>query len=138
MGFQGPRIFGSRALALEDPKQRRQALVEGEVAIENGCVGHNQPWFYADAIQTMLDLRDWAGVERYARALETFTSAEPLAWCDLFIARGRTLAAFLQGARDGSVLANLARVRDEARRLEMLVALPAIDRALTTMNTRTA
>jgi hypothetical protein len=130
IGFHGPRIIGSRAMALDDPTARRQALDDAEAIIRAGCVGHNQPWFYPDAIQTMLDLEDWDGVERYARALEDFTRAEPLAWCDVFIARGRALAAFRQGRRDEDLLTELRRVADEARRLEILVALPAIEQAL--------
>ena len=106
-------------------------LAEAEAIILAGCVGHNQPWFYVDAIQAMLDLEDWDGVEHYARLLEEFTHVEPLAWCDLYVARGRVLAACAQGHRDGAILAELSRLRDEAVRLDILVALPAIDRALT-------
>jgi tetratricopeptide (TPR) repeat protein len=130
LGFHGPRIIGSRAMALDDPAARRQALDDAEAIIRAGCVGHNQPWFYPDAIQTMLDLEDWDGVERYARALEDFTRAEPLAWCDVFIARGRALAAFRQGRRDEDLLTELRGVAGDARRLEILVALPAIEQAL--------
>ena len=74
MGFHGPRIFGSLARALRDPAQRRQALLDGQAAIEAGCVGHNQPWFYADAIQTMLDLdAATAGLSAWALSLPFLT-----------------------------------------------------------------
>jgi hypothetical protein len=128
--FEGPRNYGALATALVEPEARRRALAEGQAVINSGCVGHNQPWFYADAIQVMLDLEDWEQAERYASALEDFTRPEPLPWCDLFIARGRALADYGRGRREGALIAELRRVRDEARRLEILVALPAIEQAL--------
>ena len=128
--FEGPRIYGALATALVEPEARHRALAEGQAVIVSGCVGHNQLWFYADAIQAMLDLEDWEQAERYASALEDFTRPEPLAWCDFFIARGRALADCGRGRRDGALTAELRRVRDEARRLEILVALPAIEQAL--------
>jgi hypothetical protein len=59
-------------------------------------------------------------------ALEDYTRAEPLPWCDFFIARGRVLAAFGQGQRDGEVLAELRRLRAEAERIGLTTALPAL------------
>jgi hypothetical protein len=135
LGFNVPRVCGAMSLAQETPQARLRALADGEAVIRAGCVGHNQPWFYADAIQTMLDLEDWDAVEHYARALEEFTHAEPLAWCDLFIARGRALAQLGRGRLDETLVTELQRVRDEAQRLEILVALPAIEQALATIDT---
>jgi hypothetical protein len=73
---------------------------------------------------------NWEKVDRYASALEDYTRAEPLPWTDLFIARGRTLAAFGRGKRDDTTIHELQRVRDEAEGLGLKTALPALEEAL--------
>jgi class 3 adenylate cyclase/tetratricopeptide (TPR) repeat protein len=130
IGFHGPNVLGGLAAALPDPNQRRGALAEGEDIIRRGCVAHNQLRFYPDAIETALDLGDWQEAERYADALEAFTRPEPLPWSDFFIARGRMLAAVGRGRRDENARPQLERLCAEARRLELWMALPALDEAL--------
>ena len=129
LGFHGPNVLGGLAQAAEDPSERRRALAEGEAIIGRGAVGHNHLRFYPDAIETALDLGDWDKAERYADALEAFTRPEPLPWSDFFIARGRALAAIGRGRRDENTRLKLDRLSDEARRLELLTALPALEQA---------
>jgi hypothetical protein len=69
-------------------------------------------------------------VERYAEAMKAFTSIEPLPRTDFFIARGRALAAFGRGGQDGAMIDELRRLRDEADRIGLATALPALDGAL--------
>lgn len=126
--FHGPQICSVLARALDDPDERRGALAEGEAIIGHGCVGHNQLRFYPDAMEVMLDLQDHDELERYATALENFTRAEPLAWSDFFVARGRALSAFARGHRDDAAVRRLEILRNEAERLRLKPALPAMDR----------
>jgi hypothetical protein len=107
-------------------------LAEGEESLRSGAVSHNHFWFYRDAIQVSLNIGDWESVERYAVAMEDYTRPEPLPWCDLFIARGRALAAFGQGQRDDRVLAEIGRLREAAERAGILTAIPDLDAALRT------
>jgi len=132
VGFHGPNICSVLALALEDPAQRREMLREGEAMLARGSVAHNHLRFYPDAMATALELRDRQAVEGYAAALEAFTRAEPLPWADFFIAQGRALAALGAGPRDGPRVAELERLRAEAARLGLNVALARIDDALRT------
>ena len=81
-------------------------------------------------MEVSLGAGDWNGVERYAKALEDYTRPEPLPWSDFFIARGRTLAAYGQGRRDAEVAQELRRLREEAERVGLKTALPALDAAL--------
>ena len=71
-------------------------------------------------------------MERYAAALETFTSAEPLPWTSLFIAKGRALAKFGRGKSDDATMEELQHLLDEAKRVGLIMALPALEGALGT------
>jgi class 3 adenylate cyclase/tetratricopeptide (TPR) repeat protein len=131
LGLEGPRTLGTLARALDAPGARCDALAEGEAIISQGCVGHNQPWFYWDAIDVALELRRWQEAERYAAALEAHTRLEPLPWCDFHIARARILAS-LRGTRpDQEQRRALEGLRTEASRLDFTVALASIEQALT-------
>ena len=92
-------------------------------------------WFYRDAIDAMLSVRDSVGALRYVEALEQYTRAEPLPWAQLFAARGRVLAAALDDSVGDALLPELQGVRaalvvagfDGARR--------AVDAALAVVRT---
>jgi len=106
-------------------------LSEAEALIDAGCFGHNQLRFYPDAINVALELGDLDEVERYAQALEDFTKPEPLPWADFFIARRRALAAHARVQADPVPARELQRLRDDGLRMGFIVALPAIEAALT-------
>ena len=118
------------ALCAVDPGRRQQHLAEGEALLRQASVSHNFFWFYRDAIEASLADGKWDEADRYAKALEDYTHAEPLPWCDFFVARGRALAEFGRGRRDPKSLAELRGLREEAERVALRAALPALDRAL--------
>ena len=97
--FQGPRTLSALALAVTETAERHALLAEGEAIIRAGCVGHNPPSFYRDAIEVCLDLGEFREATRHAAALEDYTRPEPLPWADFYIARGRALAEFQAGDR---------------------------------------
>jgi len=130
MTFGGPIAFGVLALALEESDQRHKALAEAEAQLNAGSVGHNYLIFYEDAMEVSLQMHEWAEVDRYALALEDYTSAEPLPRCDYFIARGRALAAHGRGRRDKEMTDELQRLQSEARRVGLHFAIPALEVAL--------
>ncbi|MCZ6731347.1 MAG: AAA family ATPase [Gammaproteobacteria bacterium] len=130
MGFLGPYVLGTLALVTDDPDRRRAALKEGQELLRSGSIAHNHLWFYRDAMEVCLQMAEWDDVGRYAEALEDYTSAEPLPWSDFFIARGRALAAYGQGERTQSTMQELRRLRDEAERAGLTVALPKLEDAL--------
>jgi class 3 adenylate cyclase/tetratricopeptide (TPR) repeat protein len=129
-GFAGPRVLAELARNTDNPAARRQALHEGEKILREGAVSHNHFYFYADGMDAHLESKQWDEVDRYAAALEEFTRPEPVPWCDFFIARGRTLAAYGRANRDDSTLQELQRLRGEAERVGLRMALPAIAAAL--------
>jgi tetratricopeptide (TPR) repeat protein len=128
--FAGPWVLGAVAVITDDPDKRRWALDEGEKVLGRGCVFHNYFWFYRDGIEVSLETADWAGLDRYASALERFTRAEPVPWTSFFIARGRALAVYYQGRRDQATIRELRRLRDEAAAVGFQSALPALEHAL--------
>jgi tetratricopeptide (TPR) repeat protein len=129
IGFVGARILAAMALAAAGPARQR-ALAEGEAVLAGGCLAHNHLWFRRDAIEACLAAGDWHEAERHAAVLEDLTRPEPLPWADLFIARGRALAAHGRGERDAALTARLARLREDALRVGLAAALPALDAAL--------
>ncbi|MDX1400646.1 MAG: hypothetical protein R3245_01880, partial [Kiloniellales bacterium] len=130
IGYLGPSLLADIAYATEDAEERRAALAEGEVLLQGGAVSHNYFEFYSLAIDTSLKSQNWAEAERYAAALEDYTHQEPLAVCDLLIARARALAAVGRGRCDAEILAEVHRLRAEAERIGLTTALPALDEAL--------
>jgi hypothetical protein len=77
-----------------------------------------------------LETNEWEEVERYALALEEFTRPESLPWCEFFIARGRTLAAYGRGHREDSIIEELRRLHAQAESVGLRRALPALEVAL--------
>ena len=92
-----------------------------------GCVGHNQLWFYRDAIDGFLRFGLWDKATECANALDAFTAAESLIWNEFFTARGRALADHGRGrgSRD-----ELRRVADMGEKLGFLYSVQAIQTAL--------
>src|SRR5205809_306837 len=84
--FAGPSALGTIAHMTESDDERREALAAAERLLEQGCVGHSQLQFYVSAIDVALEQREWSEAERYANALEEYSSAEPLAWVDFYAA----------------------------------------------------
>jgi len=128
--FGGPRILGILARLTEDPDEQDRALAEAERVIAGGCVGHNQLYFYRNAIDVALARREWDRADRFAEALAAFPVGEVLPWSAFFAARGRALAAAGRGSADQATLRDLERLRDEAAHAGLAIALPAIEAAL--------
>ena len=130
IGYIGAALFGTLALAAGDATRREHALRDGEKILRRGCISHNYFEFYQDAMEACLNIGDWERVNLYAAALEDYTREEPLPMTDFFIARGRTLAAFGRGNREDPTMQELQCLRDEAERVGLKLALPALEAAL--------
>jgi hypothetical protein len=129
-GYCGPLILATLARATDDADERTEALSEGERLLDEGCLSHNYYEFYIEGMEGAQERQDWNLVERYAAAMEAFTSIEPLPRTDFFIARGRALAALGRGSRTDSTMQELKCLRDEAERVGLKAALSALDKAL--------
>lgn len=127
--FEGPRTLSTLALAVTDREEAAALLREGEALIRAGCVGHNPPYFYADAIEHALGTDEPDEAERLAAALEAYSRPEPLPWSTFHAARGRALAALGRGSRDPSLLAGLQELRKEGERLQLRAAFSRLDGA---------
>jgi tetratricopeptide (TPR) repeat protein len=127
IAFIGPMILGILALTTDDPQVRSAVLAEGEALLAAGSASHNHLQFRRDAIDACLDAGDWRGAELHSDALETYTHKEPLPWSGFFVARGRALAAYGRGRRDAALVAELAGLRDEGKRLAFKLSLPALE-----------
>jgi class 3 adenylate cyclase/tetratricopeptide (TPR) repeat protein len=130
IGFLGPWVLCTLALANTDPARSREALSEGEALLKEGCVGHNYFDFYRTAIDISLRDQVWSEAERYADALQAYAAEEPLPWSDFFAARGRALARHGGGARDDDTLSTLSALKAEAVRVGLQSAVPPLAEAL--------
>ena len=135
LSFIGPWILGAIAWASDDPEHRRQALVEGQSILDQGCVGHNYYWFYRDAMEVTLGVGQWDKVETYVPALEAYTSVEKPPWAKLFIAHGRALARYDQHGPEQQTVAEITRIRHWAAKLGGETTLPLLDAALASVKT---
>ena len=130
MAFSGAAALGMLALAARNSERRRSALTEAEELLRGDNISHNYLGFYPLAMETCLQMGERDEVDRYAQALEDYTSAEQLPYIDFFIAHGRALAAFGRGNRDDATMQELQRLRDEADRVGIKFAMHALEEAL--------
>ena len=135
MQFSAPKALSALSCAVDDDAERTRMLAEGADLLRRGAVGHNHLWFYRDAIDAMLSVRDLAGALRYIEALEQYTRVEPLPWAQLFAARGRVLAAALDDSADEGVLPELQGVRAALVAAGFDGARRAVDAALAAIQT---
>jgi class 3 adenylate cyclase/tetratricopeptide (TPR) repeat protein len=128
--FAGPLILSGISCVEQSHADAKRALGQGEAVLREPCISHCHLHFYRNAIDVSLHWRDWDEALRYAAALESYVSAEPLPWATLVIERARALAALGSGKHGDAVLGDLRRIRDEIARVGMLSALPGLDFAL--------
>ena len=130
MGQIGPWVHGVLALVETDPAARRRWLEEGKRMLALGCVSHNQVQLPEIAIDALLEIGDWAGVEEMCEHIRSYTAAEPLALSDFIVARATALVAFGRGDRSESLQATLLDLRQRAAADELNSSLPALDAAI--------
>jgi class 3 adenylate cyclase/tetratricopeptide (TPR) repeat protein len=128
--FLGPDLLGQLAILTDDDALRRRSLAEGEELLRAGSVGHNHLRFHRHAIEASLNAGAWDGADRYAQSLEDYTRPEPLPWANFWIAWGRALATHGRDPTKAAVIDNVKRVLEEAQRIGMQPAIPALQRAL--------
>jgi hypothetical protein len=128
--FCDPKVVAALSRTVEDPVEREALLAEGRAMLERGTVGHNHLWFHRDAIEAQLCARDFGGALGYAQAPEDYTRAEPLPWAELFVARGRALAAALSGDEGEAVGARLREIRADLASCGLMAFLPPVDAVL--------
>jgi class 3 adenylate cyclase/tetratricopeptide (TPR) repeat protein len=133
--FLGPFALGILALATDDPKTRLKALQEADELLRAGAVGHNYLLFRRDAIEACLAMADWDGAERFAADLADLP--EPTPFTTFYVARGRALASHGRGHCHATLAQELQRLREEGEQMGLLIALPAIEKAMADLQRRT-
>jgi tetratricopeptide (TPR) repeat protein len=130
MNYCGPVLLGLLARITSHAEEREIALEEAESLLAEGCVSHSYFEFYHHAIEVSLREGDWVAAYRYADALAQYTRAEPLAWTELVIRRGKTLADIGAGRVTPDTTRSLQELDATCRRLDLYMDLPAIDEAI--------
>lgn len=130
MSYCGPVLLSILARITPSAAHRTAALAEGEALLAAGCVSHSYFEFYANAIEVSLEQGEWEQALRYAGGLETYTADEPFPWADLLIRRARLLAEIGEGRVRAGTRDALAAMCAECRRMQMMLALPAVESAM--------
>ena len=116
--FMGPYIFALKALMESDPIKREAYRTEGQGLLEQGGVGHSPIGYHRLGIEDTLARGEWERTRAHAAALESYTSAEPLPYTELLIARGRVLAALGANPQEAAARSELERLKADALRLK--------------------
>jgi len=132
MTFLGPSVLAQKAALSDDRQESRALLKEGEELLDSGCVAHNQFWFPFTAIDQALAAEDWDEAARFAKRLETFTQAQPLAWSDFAIDRANAMTRWGRGERNDVLKAEIDRLRDLALKTGLKPAATALGQLRTT------
>jgi len=130
MAFFGPQLLGFQARVEPDPARRRALLQQGESTLAGGAVSHSHFLFCESAIQTSLDAGDADEAERFCAMLEHYTVAEPFAWSEFVVARGRALVRCARGENGVELVAELQALRARALEAEGMMFVPHLDAAL--------
>ena len=130
MPFYGAMSMAVLARATQDPNLCRKTLARGEEQLSSFSIAHNFLGFYENAMEVSLRIADWDAVDRYAKTMEDFSSAEPLGRSTYTIARGRALAMHGRGNRDPETMTELQGLRDEAVRIGRRSSLQVLETAL--------
>jgi hypothetical protein len=130
MGHIGPWAYGVRALVETDPVARVRFLDEGERQLALGCVSHNHVQLRELAIEALLEIGDWNGVDANCARIRAYTADEPLPMSEFVIARGTALARFGRGDRSDALHESLIGLQVEGTDAELNTFLPAIASAL--------
>ncbi len=135
MGHIGPWLHGVCALVETDPEARRRWLEQGERLLGFGCVSHNHIQLRELAIDALLEIGDWDGVDANCERIRAYTADEPLPLCEFVMARGLALARFGRGERSEALHASLLALQAEGEGAELNTFLPALDAALDRLGT---
>ena len=130
MGHIGPWAYGVRALVETDPAARVRFLEEGERQLALGCVSHNHLQLRELAIDALLEIGDWDGVDASCARIRAYTADEPLPTSEFVMARGTALAQFGRGDRSDALRESLLGLQAEGANAELNTFLPAIAGAL--------
>ncbi len=130
MGHIGPWLHGVRALTEAEPEPRSRWLDEGERQLALGCVSHNHLDLRALAIDALLEVGDFDGVERNCVRIEAYMAEEPLPLSDWLVRRGRALARVGRGERGEPLASALRALHEEGTRTELFTLLPPLDAAI--------
>jgi hypothetical protein len=82
------------------------------------------------AIEALLEIGDWNGVDANCARIRAYTADEPLPMSEFVIARGTALARFGRGDRSDALHESLIGLQVEGTDAELNTFLPAIASAL--------
>ena len=130
IGFLGPALYATMALASEDASERRRWLDEGEALLAGDCLAHARLMYYRDAIDLALLDRRPQDALRHADAAEACVRAEPLPAATTCVARARALVRLLREGASPALDAELRELDEQARRGGFAWSIPGLEATL--------
>lgn len=129
-GYVGAIAYGAKALALQDPQQRMDALLQGERRLASNNLSQNYFWFLRDAIEVSLVDSHWDQAQHYADLLQDYTAEQPLPWSDCYIDIARCTCGFRSGHDGVEMLDRIAALRHRCRQEGLVAANDLLTRLL--------
>ena len=90
--FIGPWVVSTYALISDDHEKAGSLLDVGRKWLTKGCIGHNYFRFYANAIESSLQRKDWSALSRYISDFKAYTKDEVTPWSEFKIERAELIA----------------------------------------------
>jgi hypothetical protein len=123
--FCGPWALGIKLRLLDDARERADCIAEAESLLKGAAISHNHVAFRRNAIEDGIARGQWEQVLRQAAALEEYTRAEPLPYCQFIVTRARALVSLAEHPDDATLRTKVAGLRAEAERLAWPIGWPA-------------
>ena len=130
LAFTGGWSLGMLSVVTDDPTTRMRALRDGKALLSKGSNGASSLQFYRHAMNACWQAAMWEELEQLAQGLEDYTREEPLPWSDIYITRGRALAAVGRGDHNDTIARELTSLVGRANAMGYKASVPALEEVL--------
>lgn len=134
LNYMGPIVLGMQAELSHSESERQALIAKARAILKAGAPVHNHMYFNNHMMTASVKRGEWEAAEGFAQAMADYTAPEPFPWAQFLIERARILVRVGRGDRGTGARAELERVAERGRALNMIRATFALDEALAGLN----